>query len=319
MTDTPIPETPRFASLFKGLDRAYGTGKGQWIHEPLKLAQYAEHLHGRGPGLGVAPLKDDGKVHFAAIDLDEPNFTAAQDMAGLLPGPTFIERSRSGNAHVWAFFSDPDGVEAWVVRGILRAATEAVGLPRVEVFPKQDKLRAGMVGSYINLPYFGSDRPMLYWDDDEVGEHSLRDFIALAAGGNLNDADTWRKRARYLGVESPEARVRSNDGRPFGEQPYLHICAEHIIENRDSNPIREGHRALVYFNLAKQLANCSLFDDDEAMELLTLVNEASPDAISESELRRFYNNAVRGEYTSTGCDDPLFAPYAHPDCPIAGR
>jgi hypothetical protein len=33
------------------------------------------------------------------------------------------------------------------------------------------------------------------------------------------------------------------------------MCAEHIIANRESNPVMEGHRNVVYFCLAKQLLN----------------------------------------------------------------
>jgi hypothetical protein len=73
----------------------------------------------------------------------------------------------------------------------------------------------------------------------------------------------------------------------------------------------------VYFTLAKCLANWSEIDDDEALEMMALVNDSSPDPIGMDEMQRIYNNAVRREYTSTGCDDPLFALYAHPDCKIA--
>jgi hypothetical protein len=315
------PHTARFAALFKGLDRSYGTGKGSWVHEPVTFGHYAEHLAGRGPGLGIAPLKDDGRVHFAAIDLDMPDFEAADTMAGLLPGKAWVEKSRSGNAHVWVFFGDPDGIEAWVPRGILREATAAIGLPKVEVFPKQDRLRAGMFGNYINLPYFGDER-LIYenWHGKTNLDYPL-DLAAFVsqAEETLNDADDWRKRARWLGIPSPDEREGRREGLPHGEQPYLHMCAEHVIENRDSNPVVEGHRAVVYFCLAKQFANCSMYDSDEALQMMALVNDASPDPISESELRRIYFNAERGQFTSTGCDDPLFAPYAHPDCPIARR
>jgi hypothetical protein len=51
--------------------------------------------------------------------------------------------------------------------------------------------------------------------------------------------------------------------------------------------------------------------------MLRELNASSPDPISDYELKRILGNAERGEYTSTGCDDPLFQPYAHPDCPIA--
>ena len=51
--------------------------------------------------------------------------------------------------------------------------------------------------------------------------------------------------------------------------------------------------------------------------MMQLVNDASPDAIPDYELRKILTNAERGRFTSCGCDDPVMAPYVHPDCPIA--
>lgn len=313
--DQPNPYTGRFRKLFTGLETAYGTGTGGWVREPVKLKHYAMHLRGQGPGLGIAPLMENGTVRFAAIDLDEPDFEAAEQLGEFLPGTTFIERSRSGNAHIYAFFSEP--IEAWVPRGIMREATAALGKPHVEVFPKQDRLRIGMVGNYINLPYYGDKRPII----DRPKGHAQWSVIPLevfldSAEEALNDPEDWRKRARWLGVPSPKEREESGHAE-FGSQAFLHKCAEHVIANREETPITEGHRAVVYFALSKQLANCNQFSTDESLAILGLVNDASPDPIPEAELKRIYFNAERGRFTSTGCDDPLFLPYAHPDCHIA--
>lgn len=316
-TKTGSPYTGRFRDLFTGLDTAYGTGTGGWVREPVKLKNYSMHLRGQGPGLGIAPLREDGTVSFAAIDLDEPDFDSARQLAEFLPGTSFIERSRSGNAHIHVFFSEP--IEAWVPRGIMREATAALGKPHVEVFPKQDRLRIGMVGNYINLPYYGNKRPIIAVNiaekDYREFEFTLEEFVDTAKH-YLNDPEDWRKRARWLGVPSPKERDEFSHSE-FGTQSFLHKCAEHIIANREEVPIVEGHRAVVYFALSKQLANCNQFSRDENLAILGLVNDASPDAISEAELKRIYFNAERGQFTSTGCDDPLFLPYAHPDCPIA--
>lgn len=325
----PTEQIKSFARLFRGRTNAFGTGAGRWVKEPVTLDLFHQHLVGNGVGLGIAPLMDDGNVWFGAIDLDEPDFETARLMSSLLPGTTWIESSRSGNAHIWAFFEEP--IEAWVVRGIMREALAAAGKPNVEVFPKQDKLLPGMFGNYINLPYHGTSRPILRDDPEPIEDHwhpdlqaareraareyEVGEFLELACS-SLNDPAEWRKRGRWLGIPSPEEREAS-DHRTFGTQPYLHMCAEHIIAHRDDNPVGEGHRAVVYFSLAKQLSNCSMFDHDESLALMALVNDASPDPIPPSELARILFNAERGQFTSTGCDDPLFAPYAHPDCPIA--
>jgi len=304
-----------FMRLFCGRTDAYGTGKGQWIKKEPTAAVYTEHLAGKGYGLGIAPLLDDATVHFAAIDLDEPDFDAAREMQEFLSfGTTWVEESRSGNAHVWAFFEKP--IEAWITRGVMREATAAIGKPTVEVFPKQDRLLEGMVGNYINLPYHGDKRPMLTRSGDNP--YSLRGFLS-AALEKLNSPADWRKRADWLMVTPPDQR--KTERQDFGTGKELHMCAEWIIANRDECPIAEGHRNVVYFNLAKMLSHYEGFDHEEAWDLLCMVRDSSDaqgvDHVANTELRRILRNAERGGFTSTGCDDPLMQPYVHPDCPIA--
>jgi hypothetical protein len=266
-------------------------------------------------GIGVAPLRPDNTVLFAAIDLDEPDFEAAREMQEYIPGPSFLEKSRSGNAHVWVFFSEP--LEAWVAMGILKEATLAAGKAHVEVFPKNYDFSKVKLGNYINLPYHGQQRPVVCCNNGRgLTVEPLTDlgmFLDLAEA-NKNSAEEWRKRAMWLQIHAPEEREKSAE---FGTQRFLHVCAEHIMENAEDNPVLEGHRAVVYFNLAKMLTNWEDCDHEEALMLMRSVNEASPDSISDSELRRILGNAERGQFTSTGCDDPLFAPYASPSCPIA--
>lgn len=321
MTPPTKTQIEKFARLHAGRTDAYGTGAGMWIKKPVTLAHYEAHLRGFGKGLGIAPLLDDGTINFAAIDLDEPDFDAAREMQEYLPGPSFIEKSRSGNAHIWVYFEEP--VEAWPVRGILKEATLAAGKAAVEVFPKQDKLfpefrteHRPELGNYINLSNHGDDRPILCWDAYEEAFHrvSLEAFLNSALDG-LNDPRSWRERAKWLQLSPPEERL--HDRAEFGKQKQLHMCAEYIIANRESNPVLEGHRNVVYFSLAKMLLNYEGFDEDEAWYFLKLTADASPDRVEEHELRRIFNNALVKQMTSTGCDDPLMQPYVHPDCPIA--
>lgn len=311
--------------LFRGRTDAFGTGRGQWIKEtPIEL-RYNQHLKGIGPGLGIAPLLDDGTVWFAAIDLDEPDFEAARELQKFLSfGTTWIERSRSGNAHVWAFFAEP--IPAWIPRGIMREAIAAIGKPAVEIFPKQNALREGMLGNYINLPYYGDSRPMLGWVSDKYGDvnrmiqfNVVLDYFVKRALDSLNDPNTWRKRAEWLLIAPPEHR--HTEQAEFGTGKELHMCAEWIVANRDENPIAEGHRNAVYFALAKQLSHYEGFGHDEVWAMLCMVRDSADqkgvDHVPDAELRRILGNAERGGFTSTDCDNPLLSPYVHPDCPIA--
>lgn len=310
-----MPLAEDFATLFVGRTDAIGSGAGRIDRRPVGLPDYARHLAGRGDGIGIFPLLDDGTVHFAAIDLDQPNFEAARLMQQLLPGTSWVERSRSGNAHVWAFFSKP--IEAWVPRGIMLDVLGALGFERVEVFPKQDRLLPGMVGNYINLPYHGEERPILSMPGN--GDPLTPAYFVEVALLDANDPADWRRRARTLGIVPPEAREVSDV--EFGHSPILHECALYIIEGARSGerPIREGHRSAVYFNLAKQLLHWEGMTEDQAWDLVQEVNSLSPDPLPTRELRRIFRNAASGRYTSTGCDDPLMAPYVSPTCPIAGN
>jgi hypothetical protein len=306
-------QVARFSALFDGLKVAFGTGKGEWIKRPQGPEDFRRHLDGEGAGIGIAPLRPDNTVRFAAIDLDEPDFVTAREMQDYIPGVSWLEKSRSGNAHVWVFFKEP--LEAWVAMGVLKEATLAAGKQHVEVFPKNHDFSKVKLGNYINLPYHGESRHVMDYGTDPADEDflSLDDFLNLAEHHASDPAD-WKKKARWLFINPPDQRERSAE---FGSQRSLHMCAEYILEHAEDNPVLEGHRAAVYFALAKQLTNWQDVDHDEALMLMRSVNDASPDRIPDSELRRILGNAERGQFTSTGCDDPLVAPYAHPDCPIA--
>ena len=298
---------PRFAALFDGLKIAHGTGKGQWVKRPLRPEDWVSHLQGVGAGIGVAPLREDNTVAFAAIDLDEPDFAAAHEMQRYIPGTSWVERSRSGNAHVWVFFAA--ACPAWVAMGILKEATLAAGKKGVEVFPKNHDFARVRLGNYINLPYHGDSRKVMRGEID-LG---LDEFVG-AAEAKRNDPMDWERRAAFMQIAPPSERKESAQ---FGTQKNLHICAEHVISG-DAGPLTEGHRNAVFFMLAKCLTNWEQVDHGEALDMLRSVNAdlCSPPE-SDSELRRILTNVERAQYTSTGCDDPLVQAFSHPDCPIA--
>lgn len=303
----------RFAALFDGRKDAYGVDRGGVVKKPLTLEHYRRHLQGTA-GIGVFPVRDDNTVKFAAIDLDEPNFDLAIGLASLLPGHIWIERSRSGNAHIWTFFAEP--VPAWAARAVLRAATFVAGRPEVEVFPKQAELREGMVGNYLNLGYYGDTRPMIWQTEDKDPpqyEYSLDAFLHDAEP-HRSDPEEWIRRARAIGAEPPGRRRESSE---FGTRASLHVCASYMLENKSSNPLTTGHRHVVLFNLAKMLLNCRDYDESDALTILEGFNDAGTAPLGHYELEQIVANAARGGWTSTGCDDPIMAPYVAPDCPIA--
>lgn len=302
-------------ALFSGRTDAHGLGIGRIVKTPPTPALYKAHLAGEDSGLGIFPLRDDGTVSFAVIDIDEPNFELASLLQRFLPGQTWIERSRSGNAHLWAFFAEP--IEGWIPRGLMKMALESCGYSNVEVFPKQDRLMEGMVGNYINLPWHGDDRPML--DMTAGGDNGVPYLPGRArwvedAYESRIDPEEWRVRALKLGIKPPEQRTEVMEQ---GELGFLHDCAKHILAHKHDNPIQDGHRNVVYFNVAKMLLNWKDLGDDEARMLLHELNDAADPPSSEREVDRIFNNARTGGFTGTGCDDPLMQPYVLPTCPIA--
>lgn len=314
----PYSDAQRFGNLFYGRTDAIGKASGtpRVERRTVTLNDYVGHLAGEGVGIGIFPMLDDNTIWFAAIDLDEPDFDTARMMQKLIPGQSWIERSKSGNAHVWVFFEQP--CPAWAARTILRGATQSVGRPEVEVFPKQDQLREGMVGNFINLPYHGDERPILYEAPEyappgDLQPLTLQQFLEGASAA-CQDPAAWERRARSLGGQPPTEREPQT---AFGEQPNLHMCAEYIMENRFENPLQPGHRAVVLFNCARQFLNWRDCTPEEARQWVHAINEAGTQPASKGEVDRQFDNALAGRFTATGCDDPLMSPYVHPDCPIA--
>lgn len=307
--------------LFNGRRDAYGVAKGNVERNPkgdwngvFWEALAERHLVGApNADLGVYLVRDDDTVTYCCVDIDEPDFDLAKEVAETMPSEyVWVEESRSGNFHVWVFFDEP--LEAWAARAVLRGVVVAVGQPALELFPKQDRLRSGMVGNYVSIPWHGEERPIVWGKIEGDQEPSPVDRATwlVTADKQRTSAEAWRRRGKALGGR-PRSETRSEE---FGERRSLHVCAEHIFANRNDNPLVPGHRAAVLFALAKMYSNCALYSEEETIQLVQEVNATGSDPIPEREVRRFVRNAIAGQWTSTGCDDPLVAPYVSPDCKI---
>lgn len=315
MSSVDLGRARVFAALFRGRTDVVGLGSGGVSHREVASRTYLDHVKGTfGGDIGIFPMLDNNTVHFCAVDIDERDLELAKTIASLLPACAWIEESKSKGYHVWVFFSVP--CPAWAARAVLRSACLAAGRRDLEIFPKQDELKPGMVGNYINLPLFGDSRPILGSSEvlDQVGKPWTIDGFLTCAVERRTDPAEWVRRARKAGGRPPEERAEASS---FGERTKLHVCAEYIIEHREDNPLTPGHRATVLFNLAKMILNVEGYSEDEALYLVEAVNQASDPPVPSSEVERFIRNAARGGWTSTGCDDPVMAPYVSPECPIA--
>jgi hypothetical protein len=67
---------------------------------------YFQHLNG-DEVLGIYPLRLDGTTSFACVDMDTSDLNIVAQVRALCPSPNYLEKSRSGNYHLWLFFAQP--------------------------------------------------------------------------------------------------------------------------------------------------------------------------------------------------------------------
>lgn len=162
-----------FAALFRGRDDIWGAVWGQCMKEVVTLEKYAAHLAGE-TSLGIYPLMKDNNSCFGAFDTDTEDFSIPLRIRNRLDElgvPAHIMRSKSGRYHVYVFFFQP--MQAASFRELSFRLLAELGIS-CEVFPKQDRLEAGVFGNYINLPFFGDERPALDIDCQSI---TLADFL----------------------------------------------------------------------------------------------------------------------------------------------
>lgn len=176
--------TDRFERLFTGRRDAWGALHGECVRQSVTQRSYFLHLIGK-VSLGIYPLLDDGTSRFGAIDLDRDDLDLVlkirEELWDIGLKQTFIERSKSKGYHIWVFFSGP--VRAKEVRHILNSILSKLNLT-LEVFPKQDYLKRGEIGNYINLPYFGAikhtpERRVIL-DNKNLTPAPLDSFLSMA-------------------------------------------------------------------------------------------------------------------------------------------
>jgi len=149
-----------FRSLFTGRKDAYGleTQNGPiTVREPLADSLIHEHLIG-SKRIGIFPIKEDNRVLFACLDLDQEDKEKLSKIFLSLLDSNFypyVEISKSKGYHIWVFFDEP--IEAGAVRRVLLRVLKDSGIDGIEVFPKQDKIGPDNgLGNYVFLPLHGT-------------------------------------------------------------------------------------------------------------------------------------------------------------------
>ena len=162
MIDTR-PSIDEFISLFcSGRKDAHGLqvgDRGVCVRSPITPLLIGEHLKGT-TRVGAYILSPSGQVKELIVDIDvkPPDEALSQQRAQAVHKcfediglTSYIERSKSKGYHVRVFFLFPE--DARKVRNIGRYVARAAGIPKAEVFPKQDT--ANDLGNYLYLPLHG--------------------------------------------------------------------------------------------------------------------------------------------------------------------
>jgi hypothetical protein len=168
-------EADKMFGLFTGYLGMYGTYKAEernlnknkleikktarTIREPVTTKLWEAHLKGEQP-LGIIPVDEKGRVKWAVIDVDRYDVNHAELVEKLARHklPLVVCRSKSGGAHLFAFFRD--WTNAADVQYVMRSICAALGLGTSEIFPKQAEVlyARGDSGSWLNMPYFDATK-----------------------------------------------------------------------------------------------------------------------------------------------------------------
>lgn len=260
----------RFERLFRGFETRFGrfrilgqedsgkmSGRAETVNQAVTLEDYAQHLEKR-VGLGIIPLTEDNKVHFAALDIDVYPISHGDLARRLAELPVVVTRSKSGGAHVWLFCEQ--GAPASIVRDVLKHWASELGYGGCEVFPKQSE-RAGPedVGNWINLPYFGDTRTGV----GVFKEGSTLNTKDIDLETFLNVAEDCAKfvTTEWLIEQAPKVRAQrdqSSDTPDWADGPP---CLQRLLvgnPNAKKEELRkpqlvEGGRNTTFFNAAVYL------------------------------------------------------------------
>jgi len=308
-------EVKAFASLFHGRPDAFGLMQGEKImavRRPVSLLHYRLHFEGK-LRLGIYPLLPGGVTHFLALDFDGPEAEQSAsevfNCARHLELPLAWEISKSRGVHLWLFFSAP--VPARDARLIARMLLDEAGVPRAEIFPKQDGLPEGGLGNFIWLPLSGEsvrqgrtlfvDPANLWPYSDQRAYLSTMEKVSPQKLAQLVDVNGL-KRNETIHRGMGKTTIFSGDLLP---------CAKRMLEG-----VTEGCRDMAAFRLAIHLKSRG-YPIQEAEQLLQEWNTTqNKPPLAPREITVKVRSAYLRGYSGYGCEDPLIIPFCDEACPI---
>jgi hypothetical protein len=292
-----------FSELFSGYENAHGIyriekspgsgkvqGRASTRHGTPTDEDWKNHLSGK-VGLGIIPLRSDNTVHFAAIDIDDfvsLDWEMLDQFADKYP--VVVCRSKSGGAHIYAFFPEPEAVEP--VYKTLKNYAGALGYPKAEIFPKQlTRASDTDVGNWINLPYYHARKTERY---AIVGrEHlSFEEFLDYATERRVPLSKHPKTRAsKQPKVEAAPETDHFADGPP---------CLDKLLSQGGFTP---GTRNEGLFNVAVYLRKRYPGDWQEHLDTYNQLMCESP--LSTREVEVIMRSANRKDYRYRCQQEPI--------------
>lgn len=290
----------RLSTIFAGFSGAHNrfrpesrdkfgkiSGRYMTVHSAAGLEQWEQHVEGV-IGLGIVPLLDDGRtVTWAAIDVDDPTVDHAlvARRADDLGIPIVVAKSKSGGAHCYVFFEQPEPADAVV--DVLTVWIRRLGLTKTEIFPKQRRRAdAGDIGNALNMPYFGGEAGDRCAIDPTGAKLTIAQFCDLASAKTTSLSNL------------PRIEERSTlfvDGPP---------CMQFIEANGGFAP---GVRNNCMFNSAIYLLKRG---DAECEGLSEINQQLCEDPLDEAELANIVRSAKRRHYEYT-CKSPPISSFCN--------
>lgn len=206
-------DAQRFMLLFKGKTNTYVKNElpkekpavGEKIktkitnHEgKVDVELLMHHLNGDF-GVGICPVNVNGTSYFGVIDIDYylPKIKFVLFLIREYQLPLLPFRSKSGGLHLYLMLSK--AVSSKKLRELLDkiiymfSLEDIYGKGKVEVFPKQDTVKADGFGNAITLPYFNAENPYTYLldlDGNKVAFSDAMDIIkrSLTNIGEIEEA-----------------------------------------------------------------------------------------------------------------------------------
>ena len=190
-------KSEKFKNIFEGLKIAYGQyqkgersengskqqGKAFIVRKNVSDDLWENHLQGKGPALGIIPIREDNTCRWGCVDIDSYNL----DHGGLIQSirhlnfPLIVCRSKSGGAHVFLFTKE--FISAALMQSTLKKIAKVLGYEGSEIFPKQTEIlvERGDTGNFLNLPYYNGTKGLRYAisDDGNGSSCTLEEFYEL--------------------------------------------------------------------------------------------------------------------------------------------